>query len=136
MLTATQRDAALLVGRLLLAVLFVLEGWGKLRGYAGAAGYMDKFGIPGQLLPLVILAEIGGGLCIAAGWQSRWAALALAAFSVIAAVVFHANFADRNQVLHFEKDLAIAGGLLILFACGAGSWSIDGRGSGQAANPP
>ena len=133
--TATYRDAALLAGRLLLASLFILEGWGKLRGYAGAAGYMDKFGIPGQLLPLVILAEIGGGLCIAAGWQSRWAALALAAFSVIAAVVFHANFADRNQVLHFEKDLAIAGGFLVLFACGAGAWSIEGRGSGQAANP-
>ena len=121
------QPTALLVGRLLLAALFVLEGWGKLRGYAGAAGYMQAFGVPGQLLPLVIAAEIAGGVCIAVGWQTRWAALALAGFSIAAALLFHINFADRNQILHFEKDLAIAGGFLALFACGPGAWSLDGR---------
>ena len=119
--------AALLLGRLLLASLFVLEGWGKMKGYAGAVAYMEKFGVPGLLLPLVIVAEIGCGLAIAIGWQTRWAALALAIFSIAAALIFHINFADRNQILHFEKDLAIAGGFLVLCALGAGTWSIDGR---------
>ena len=118
----------LLIGRLLLASLFIVEGWGKLKGYAGAVGYMEKFGVPGILLPLVILAEIGGGLCIALGWQARWAAAALAGFSIMAALMFHSNFANRNEILHFEKDIAIAGGLLVLFAFGSGAWSIDRRG--------
>ena len=122
---AALNAGALLVGRLLLASLFLLEGWGKLKGYAGAVGYMEKFGVPGVFLPLVIAAEIGGGLCIALGWQARWAALALAGFSIAAALLFHLNFANRNEILHFEKDLAIAGGLLVLFACGSGPWSLD-----------
>ncbi len=125
MTAATASNVTLLVGRLLLAALFVLEGWSKLRGYAGAAAYMDKFGVPGALLPLVIAAEIGGGLCLATGWQTRLAALALAGFCLLAAVLFHANIGDRNQLLHFEKDLAIAGGLLVLAATGAGSWSLS-----------
>ncbi len=118
---------ALLLGRFLLASLFLLEGWSKMKGYAGAAGYMEKFGVPGILLPLVIAAEIGGGLAILVGWQTRLAALALAGFSIAAALLFHNNFADRNQLLHFEKDLAIAGGFLVLFAFGAGPWSLDQR---------
>ena len=120
--------AALLLGRLLLASLFILEGWGKLKGYTGAVGYMEKFGVPGQLLPLVIAAELAGGLCIAIGWQAKWAALALAGFSIAAALIFHNNFADRNQLLHFEKDLAIAGGFLVLFVFGPGAWSLQHRG--------
>jgi putative oxidoreductase len=119
-------NTVLLVGRLLLAALFILEGWSKVRGYAGAMAYMERFGVNGTLLPLVIAAEIGGGLCIAMGWKTRWWALALAGFCVAAAALFHTNFADRNQLLHFEKDLAIAGGLLVLVACGAGRWAVDG----------
>ena len=124
---------ALLLGRLLLASLFILEGWGKMKGYAGAVGYMEKFGLPGILLPAVIAAEFAGGLCIALGWQARWAALALAGFSIAAALVFHNNFGVRNEVLHFEKDLAIAGGLLVLFAFGPGAWSLEGRGKSKEA---
>ena len=119
---------AALLGRLLLASLFLIDGWSKVTGYAAAVGYMENFGIPGQLLPLVILAEIGGGLCIALGWQARWAALALAGFAISAALVFHHNFAVRNEVLHFQKDLAIAGGLLVLFVFGPGAWSLEHRG--------
>ena len=119
-------NAALLLGRLLLAALFILEGWSKVRGYDGAAGYMARFGVNGALLPLVIAAEIGGGLCLAVGWQTRLSALVLAGFCVSAAVLFHHNFADRNQLLHFEKDLAIAGGLLVLVVSGAGRWAVDG----------
>ncbi len=127
MSSATVNATTLLIGRLLLASLFILEGWSKLKGYDGAAAYMQKFGVSGGLLPFVILAEIGAGACIAIGWQTRGAALALAGFSILAAAIFHANLADRNQLLHFEKDLAIAGGLLILLAQGAGDWSLDQR---------
>ena len=122
---STLASAALLVGRLFLAALFLLEGWSKLRGYAPAAAYMEQFGVPGQLLPLVIAAEIGGGLCLALGWQARGAAVALAGFCLAAAVLFHGNITDRNPLLHFEKDVAIAGGLLVLAASGGGAWSLE-----------
>jgi putative oxidoreductase len=121
----TTYAAAALIGRLLLAALFVLEGWSKLRGYGAAAAYMERYSVPALLLPLVIVVELGGGLLLAVGWQTRWAALALALFSIAAALIFHLNFADRNQVLHFEKDLAIAGGLLALFAFGPGRYALD-----------
>ncbi len=117
--------AGLAIGRLLLAAIFVLEGWSKLRGYDAAAAYMNRFGVPGVLLPAVIALELGGGLMIAAGWQTRLAAAALAVFCILAAILFHGNLADRSQFLHFEKNLAIAGGLLVLVVAGAGRWSVD-----------
>ena len=89
---------------------------------------MERFSVPGLLLPAVILVELGGGLLLVIGWQTRCAALALAIFCVVAALLFHTNFADRNQLLHFEKDLAIAGGLLVLVAFGPGRFSLDGSG--------
>jgi putative oxidoreductase len=125
--TETVGAAAALVGRLLLAALFLLEGWSKLRGYGAAAAYMERFSVPGLLLPAVIAMELGGGLLIAIGWQTRCAALALAIFCIVAALMFHTNFAVRNEVLHFEKNLAIAGGLLVLAAFGPGRFSIGGR---------
>jgi putative oxidoreductase len=117
--------AGLLIGRLLLAALFALEGWSKIRGYAAAGAYMDRFGVPSLLLPAAIALELGGALMIAAGWYTRVAAIALAAFCVATALLFHGNIADRNQLLHLEKDLAIAGGLLVLAVAGAGRWSVD-----------
>jgi putative oxidoreductase len=129
----TLAASAALVGRLLLASLFLLEGWRKIRGYGPAVAYMETFSVPSALLPLVILLELGGGLLLAIGWQARLAALALAIFSILAAVLFHANLADRNQVLHLEKDLAIAGGLLALFAFGPGPYAID---AGERRNRP
>src|SRR5262245_61231238 len=123
----TLTASAALLGRLLLASLFVLEGWSKIRGYGPAVAYMEKFSVPSALLPLVILVELGGGLLLVVGWQARLAALALAVFSILTAVLFHANLADRNQVLHLEKDLAIAGGLLVLFAFGPGPYAIEAR---------
>ena len=117
-----------LIGRLLLAALFVIDGWSKVTNFVPAGAYMSAFGVPSVLLPLVILTEVGGGLCLIVDWQTRVAALALAGFCIMAAILFHANFADRNQLLHFQKDLAIAGGLLALFACGPGGWSLDRRG--------
>ncbi|MBN9280446.1 MAG: DoxX family protein [Hyphomicrobium sp.] len=117
--------SGLAIGRLLLAALFLLEGWSKLRGYDAAVAYMNRFGVPGALLPAVIALELGGGLMIAVGWQTRLAAAALAAFCILTAVMFHGNVADRSQILHFEKDLAIAGGFLVLAVAGAGRWSVD-----------
>jgi putative oxidoreductase len=125
------RASAALLGRLLLAALFVLEGWSKVRGYAPAAAYMERYSVPGTLLPAVIALELGGGLLLAIGWQTRLAALALAVFCVLAAVLFHGNLADRSHLLHFEKDFAIAGGLLVLFAFGAGRYSLDGMRQGR-----
>lgn len=119
--------AAALLGRLLLASLFILEGWSKVTAYAPTVAYMQAFGVPGLLALPVIALEIGGGLLLAVGWQTRIAALALAVFCVLAAVLFHTNLADRGQVMHFEKDLAIAGGLLAFFAFGAGAYAIDRR---------
>lgn len=114
------------VGRVLLAALFILEGWSKIRGYQAAADYMDLYGVPGVLLPAVIALELGAGLMIATGWHTRSAAFALFVFCVLAAILFHGNISDRGQLLHFEKDLAIAGGLLVLAVAGAGGWSFDG----------
>src|SRR6516225_10199180 len=111
--------AAALVGRLL------HEAWSKLTGYSAALTYMQAFGVPRQLLPLAIAAELGCGILILGGYHTRAAALLLAGFCLATAVLFHTKFGDRNQLLHFEKDLAIAGGLLVLFAHGGGAWALD-----------
>jgi putative oxidoreductase len=126
--------AAALAGRLLLATIFLHEAWSKLAGYSAALAYMQAFGVPGQLLPLAIAVELGCGLLILCGYHTRAAALILAGFCVATAVLFHGKFGDRNQLLHFEKDLAIAGGLLVLFAHGAGAWALDALRS-RAASP-
>jgi putative oxidoreductase len=116
-----------LVGRILLAQIFLLAGLNKIAGYAGTQGYMESMGVPGSLLPLVILLEVGGGLALIIGWQTRLAAYALAAFTLVAAVIFHSNLADQMQMIMFMKNLAIAGGLIILAVHGAGSLSLDRR---------
>jgi putative oxidoreductase len=117
--------AVVLGGRLLLAAIFLHEAWAKLTGYAAAVAYTEAFGLPGWLLPAAIAVELGCGLMILLGFQTRAATVLLAGFCIVTAVVFHRNFADRNQLLHFEKDLAIAGGFLVLAAYGAGNWAID-----------
>ena len=114
-----------LLARLLLGYIFIAEGWGKIFSYAAVQQYMVGHGVPGALLPLVILTELGGGLCIAAGALTRVAAIALAGFCVLTAVLFHANFSDADQLIGFQKDLAIAGGFLALAAFGSGALSID-----------
>jgi putative oxidoreductase len=122
---ATLSAPATLLGRIMLAAIFLQSGWGKIGGYAGTQGYMEKFGVSGQLLPLVIAVELVGGILLVVGWMTRWAALALAGFTLIAALYFHTDFADRMQIIHFMKNLAITGGLLVLFGQGPGRWSID-----------
>jgi len=119
-----------LTGRILLALMFVLSGFTKIGAFAGTQQYMEAFGVPGALLPLVILLELVGGLMIAAGLFTRITALALAGFTLIAAIVFHANFGDQVQTIFFMKNLSIAGGFLMLVAFGPGWLSIDARRTG------
>lgn len=120
-------SAALLVGRILLAAIFVLAGFNKITGYAGSVAYMEAYGLPGILLPGAIAVEFLGGLAVVAGFQTRLASLAIAGFSIITALVFHNKLSDQMQMIMFMKNFAIAGGFLVLFASGAGAWSVDGR---------
>jgi putative oxidoreductase len=114
-----------LLGRLGLSLIFIISGWGKIAGYAATQQYMEAMGVPGALLPLVIALELGGGLAILGGAFTRWVALALAAFSLAAAALFHGNLGDANQAIAFWKNLAMAGGFLMLVANGAGAFSLD-----------
>ena len=123
-------NAALLVGRIMLSAIFIQGGFNKIVGYAGTSGYMESAGVPSILLPLVILTELGGGLLILVGWQTRIVAFLMAGFTLLAALLFHFKTGDRNQMIHFMKNIAIAGGFLSLVANGAGAWSVDGRGKG------
>ena len=117
-----------LAGRVLLAHIFLLAGINKITGYSGTQGYMEAMGVPGMLLPLVILLEIGGALALIAGWQTRLAAYALALFSIVSALIFHSDLGDQMQMILFMKNWAMAGGLLVLAANGAGAYSLDNRG--------
>jgi putative oxidoreductase len=112
------------VGRVLIAVLFLASGWGKIGGYGGTQAYMQSAGVPGGLLPLVILVELAGGLAIVAGLFTRPAALVLAGFSILAALLFHTG-SDQVQQIMFFKNLGLAGGFLFLMANGAGRFSVD-----------
>lgn len=114
-------------GRILLAWIFVLSGLQKISGYAGTQGYMEAMGVPGGLLPLVIAVEVLGGLAVMAGWKTRFAAVALAGFTVLSALLFHSNLADAGESIQFLKNLSIAGGFLLLAVHGPGAWSLDGR---------
>ncbi|MCW9048448.1 MAG: DoxX family protein [Gammaproteobacteria bacterium] len=116
------------VGRLFLGHIFLLAGINKIGdAYAGTAGYMDSMGVPGGLLPLVIVLEIIGGLMVIIGFKVKWAAYALAGFSIMAAIIFYANLADQIQMILFMKNFTIAGGLLLLSVHGAGVLSIDNK---------
>jgi putative oxidoreductase len=114
-------------GRVLIAAVFVLSGWGKVAAYAGTQAYMQHAGVPGGLLPLVILLELGGGIAIVIGLYTRPVALLLAGFSILTGLLFHAGSADQVQQIMFLKNLGVAGGFLFLVANGAGRLSVDAR---------
>lgn len=116
-----------LVARIFLGQIFLLSGFFKISGYEGTQGYMEAMGLPGMLLPLVILFEVGGGLAIVAGWQTRLVSMVLAAFTLVAAVIFHSNLSDQMQMIMFMKNIAITGGLMLLAVQGAGGYSLDSR---------
>lgn len=121
-----------IAARLLIAQIFIISGFSKLIGYGATQGYFSSLGVPmpGVLLPLVILVELGGGLALLAGFKTRWVAAVLALFAVASALIAHSNFADQGQMINFMKNLAMAGGLLLFVKYGAGQPSIDKRTGG------
>jgi len=122
------------LGRLLLASLFLLSGFGKIADPAGTMGYISSVGLPFPHLTyaIALAVEIAGGLALVVGFQTRAVALVVAVYSVVAAVAFHRNLTDLNQMVHFLKNIAIAGGLLQVIAFGAGAISVDARRSSSA----
>jgi putative oxidoreductase len=118
-------DAVLLASRLLLAGIFVHEGVFLAMNFATASAGMAKGGVPAPALVTTIGLQLVAGIAIAAGWHARLGAAALGLFCLATAILFHTNFGNRNELLHFEKDLAIAGGMFVLMLRGAGGYSVQ-----------
>lgn len=128
------RNALTFAARILLALMFLLAGFSKIGGFEGTAGYIASKGLPApSLLALgTLVLEIGAGLALVLGLFTRWAAMALAVFTLLASVIFHAFWAmpaeqQMMQQLMFMKNTAVIGGMLVLVAFGAGAWSLDAR---------
>jgi putative oxidoreductase len=122
-------SVVVLIGRILLSAIFILAGFGKLTDIAGTAGYFAMYNLPGGSAAAVVagLIELVGGIAILIGFQTRIAAWVLAAFSVATAFIAHMDWADMMQMIHFQKNLAMAGGFLVLATYGAGALSVDAR---------
>ncbi len=127
-----QKDWAALLGRILLALMFVISGYGKVTGFDATVSYIGSKGLPmPQVLAAVaLLIEIGGGLAIIIGWKTRWAALAFIVFLIVISPIFHNFWAApaeqmMNQQINFMKNMTILGGMLLLFAFGPGRYSVD-----------
>lgn len=118
-----------IVARVLMSQLFIISGFGKITAYGGTMGYFASFGLPmpGVLVALTIIVELGGGLALLFGFKTRWVAAVLALFTVVSALIAHLNFSDPAQLINFSKNLAIAGGLLLFVKYGAGQPSIDDK---------
>lgn len=113
------------IGRLLLSMIFVFSGVNKIIGYAATQGYMESMGVPGMLLPLVIALELFGGIAILLGFRARLIAALFVGFNTVSAFIFHQFWLDASQINPFMKNIAIAGGFLMIFAHGPGAYSID-----------
>ncbi len=126
---STNASALTLAGRVLLSVIFILAGFAKLTAISGTAGWFASIGLPLPTVTTVIvgLVELVGGIAILVGFQTRIAAIVLGVFTLAATGIAHLDFADQVQVMFLQKNLAIAGGLFVLAAFGAGALSIDGR---------
>jgi putative oxidoreductase len=118
-------NVSTLVGRALIAFMFIMAGYSKIGGYEGTAGYMEAMGVPGMLLPVVIALELLGGIAVLVGYQTKIAAFLLGGFTFLAAVIFHNNFGDQMQMILFMKNLAISGAFLLLFVHGPGQWALN-----------
>src|SRR5580692_8763464 len=121
---SAMHEIILLMGRLLLAWIFLHEGAFLILNFETAASGMAKLGVPAVALMATIALQLVAGTAIAIGWHARWGAAGLGLFCVATALLFHSNFAVRNELLHFEKDLAISGGMFVLMTRGAGRWSL------------
>ena len=115
-----------LLGRILLALIFLMSAFGKISNPAGTMKYMEAMGVPGLLLWPTIAVELLGGLAIVVGYKTRYVALALAGFCVVSALLFHRNFGDQMQMVNFLKNLGLAGGFLLLASSGATAFAMDG----------
>ena len=132
MINPNTQAAAALIGRVLLALIFITSGFGKITGFEGTVGYIASKGLPlpqiGAIIAIVV--ELGGGLMLAIGFKARWAALALAIFTLAAAILFHNYWAveaaqKMGQEINFWKNVSITGGMLLAFAFGPGRYSVD-----------
>ena len=125
--TTSLQDGALVLGRVLIAAIFILSGFGKITDFAGTTGYIASVGLP--LAPvgtvIAIVVELIGGLMLLVGFKTRLVALVIAGFTIVAGALFHNNFADQMQMIHFMKNLAISGGLLFVAVFGPGRLSVD-----------
>jgi putative oxidoreductase len=117
------------VGRVLIGLPFAMSGLSKLAAYGPTTEMIGAVGLPAPALAFVaaVVVELGGGLLLIAGFQARLVASALALFCLVTAVSFHGNFTDQNQMIHFLKNVMLAGGLLQIAAFGAGALSVDNR---------
>ncbi|MBZ9959868.1 MULTISPECIES: DoxX family protein [unclassified Mesorhizobium] len=127
--TASNSSVTILLGRILLAVIFLLSGFGKLSALSGTAAYFGGLGLPLPTVTAIVvgLIELLGGLAILVGFQTRIAAWVLAIFTVATALVAHTGWADQMQMINFMKNLAITGGFLVLASSGAGAYSVDAK---------
>ena len=116
-----------LIGRILISALFLLNGIFKINNYDGAIGWMESFGVPGILLIPAIILEIAGPILIIIGYKTKLAAGLLSLFCIATAVIFHNEFTDQMQLTSFLKNIALAGGFLILFVNGAKGFSLDNK---------
>jgi putative oxidoreductase len=125
----TYSNEAALAGRILFSSLFVVYGYFKITSFAGTTAYMARQGLPAPAVAaaLAVIFELGGGLLMLVGYQTRWVALALAVYVLVACFIAHTNWADANQLAHFWKGMSIAGGALAFVALGGGRYSVDGR---------
>lgn len=115
------------ISRILMALIFLLAGLSKLTNFDGTAAYMSAMGLPSFLLIPTIIFEVGGALAIMLGLKTRLVSLAFAGFCIISALVFHNNLGDQTQFVMFMKNIAMAGGFLMIFAHGSTCFSIDAR---------
>jgi putative oxidoreductase len=122
---AMHDDVVFLAARLLLAWIFVHEGLSLAMNFDAASSSMAKLGVPAVALIATIVLQLVAGMAIAVGWYAQLGAAGLGLFCLATAMLFHTNFAVRNELLHFEKDLAIAGGMFVLMVRGAGKWTVD-----------
>ena len=113
------------LGRIFLSTLFLIEGINKIFNYEGTIQYMESFSVPGYLAIPAIILEILFPLLLIIGYQTKIAALVMMIFTIVVAIIFHTNFDDQMQFINFFKDIAIAGGFIIIFVNGAGKFSVD-----------
>lgn len=114
-----------LIGRVMLSLIFIMAGVGKIFDLAGTSAYMEAMQVPSELLWPAILLEVGGGIALAIGYKTSIAAFALAAFCIATAVLFHHDVSDKMQLILFMKNIAMAGGLLLLSVSGLTAYSLD-----------